>query len=95
MSRAGQSKPDVGPCRDHEQRPVVRPEPLQGVAPLTGSCPAPQHDGIVSGSAEQIGQDGNVRGPLGEDKAVSPAGERGQDVGEHLRVAASSAARSR
>ena len=28
-----------------------------------------------------------MRGPLGEDQAVPPAGERGQDVGEHLLVA--------
>jgi IS5 family transposase len=38
----------------------------------------------VSGSPEQIGQDGDVRGPLGEDQTVSSAGERSQDVDEHL-----------
>jgi hypothetical protein len=83
-SGAVEALPDVRACRDHEQRSVVRPKPLQGVASLIGSRTAPQHDGIVSGSPEQIGQDGDVRGPLGEDQTVSSAGERSQDVDEHL-----------
>ena len=83
VSRTGH----VGTRRHHEQRPGVRTEPFESGAALPGPHPAPQNDWIVSGGAQQIGENRHIRGPLGEDQAVSPTGERPDDVVDHLPVA--------
>jgi hypothetical protein len=40
----------------------------------------------VSGGPKQFGEHRDVRGSLGQNQAVPFAGERGQDVGEHLLI---------